>query len=126
MARQVQESAAGVGTHARVRRHVPSDERRRQILSVAAELFARRGFAGTTTRQIADAVGTSETVLFRLFPSKEALYTAILEQRVSAGQIEEWLGNSGNLPTGGTTKRCSWRRSRAFWSSSGATPCSTG
>ena len=51
-------------------------------------MFAERGFAGTTTRQIADAVGTSETVLFRHFSSKEVLYTAILEQRLPPTHIE--------------------------------------
>jgi len=74
-----------------VRKHVPSDERRRQILAVAADLFGQRGYAGTTTKQIAAAVGTSETVLFRLFPTKETLYAAILEQRVPVAEVERWL-----------------------------------
>jgi TetR/AcrR family transcriptional regulator len=70
---------------------VPGDERHRQILDAAAELFARQGFAGTTTRQIAAAVGTTETVLFRHFPTKESLYSAILEHRVPAAQVARWL-----------------------------------
>jgi TetR/AcrR family transcriptional regulator len=74
-----------------VRKHVPQEVRRRQILEVGAELFSQRGFAGTTTRQIAAAVGTSETVLFRLFPTKESLYAAILEDRVPAAEVEHWL-----------------------------------
>jgi len=76
---------------AAVRKHVPSDVRRRQILESAAELFSQRGFAGTTTRQVAAAVGTSETVLFRLFPTKESLYAAILEDRVPSAEVERWL-----------------------------------
>jgi TetR/AcrR family transcriptional regulator len=70
---------------------VPWDQRRRQILDTAGRLFAERGFAGTTTRQIAAAVGTSETVLFRHFPTKESLYSAILEQQVPVSQVERWL-----------------------------------
>jgi TetR/AcrR family transcriptional regulator len=74
-----------------VRKHVPRDERRQQILDTAAELFAQRGFAGTTTKQIAEAVGTSETVLFRHFPTKESLYAAILEHRVPVEEVDRWL-----------------------------------
>ena len=70
---------------------MPRAERREQILHVAAELFSQRGFAGTTTRQIAAAVGTSETVLFRHFPTKESLYAAILEQWAPAANFERWL-----------------------------------
>jgi TetR/AcrR family transcriptional regulator len=70
---------------------VPGDERRRQILDAAAELFASRGFAGTTTREIAATIGTTETVLFRHFPSKEGLYAAILEDRIPAASVARWL-----------------------------------
>jgi TetR/AcrR family transcriptional regulator len=76
---------------ATVRRHVPWDERRQQILDTAAELFAQRGFAGTTTKQIAAAVGTSETVLFRHFPTKNSLYAAILEHCIPVAEVERWL-----------------------------------
>lgn len=74
-----------------MRRLVPRDERRLQILDAAAELFSRRGFAGTTTREIAAAVGTTETVLFRLFPTKQSLYAAILEHRVPVAHVDRWL-----------------------------------
>jgi len=74
-----------------VRKHVPQGKRREQILDAAAALFSQRGFAGTTTRQIAAAVGTTETVLFRLFPSKDVLYAAILESRVHSADVHRWL-----------------------------------
>lgn len=70
---------------------MPGEKRRLQILTGAAELFAQKGFAGTTTRQIAAAAGTSETVLFRHFPTKESLYAAILEQWVPMADVERWL-----------------------------------
>ena len=76
---------------ARTRTYVPSAERRRQILDAAAELFAARGFAGTTTREIAAAVGTSETVLFRHYPTKAQLYAAILEHRIPSAEVERWI-----------------------------------
>lgn len=54
------------------------DSRRQQILDSALPLFARHGFAGTTTKRIADAAGISEALLFKHFPTKSAVYAAIL------------------------------------------------
>jgi TetR/AcrR family transcriptional regulator, transcriptional repressor of aconitase len=54
------------------------DERRKAIVAAAVPLFARKGFAGTTTRELAEAAGISEALLFRHFPSKKHLYGAIL------------------------------------------------
>jgi len=69
---------------ARRNHKVPSTERRAQILRAATELFATQGFNGTTTREIADRVGVSETILFRLFPSKRELYWAVLDEKTRA------------------------------------------
>jgi AcrR family transcriptional regulator len=56
---------------------VPSDERRDLILDAAVRVFAERGFHGATTRELAKAAGVSEALMFRHFPSKEDLYTAL-------------------------------------------------
>jgi AcrR family transcriptional regulator len=56
-----------------------SDERRAAIIAAAVPLFARKGFTGTTTREIAEAANISEALLFRHFPSKKLLYDAILQ-----------------------------------------------
>ena len=53
-------------------------ERRSLIVAAAVPLFARRGFAGTTTRQIAEAAGVSEALVFKYFATKAALYDAIV------------------------------------------------
>ena len=55
-----------------------ADERRKAIVAAAVPLFARKGFAGTTTKELADAAGISEGLLFRHFPSKKQLYEEIL------------------------------------------------
>ena len=55
-----------------------SDERRKAIVTAAVPLFARKGFAGTTTKELAEAAGISEALLFRHFPSKKHLYDEIL------------------------------------------------
>jgi AcrR family transcriptional regulator len=52
-------------------------ERRCAIVSAALPLFARKGFANTTTRELAEAAGVSEALLYKHFPSKELLYTEI-------------------------------------------------
>jgi AcrR family transcriptional regulator len=56
-----------------------SDERRKAIVAAAVPLFARKGFAGTTTKELAEAAGISEGLLFRHFPSKKLLYAEILQ-----------------------------------------------
>jgi len=55
-----------------------SDERRKAIVASAVPLFARKGFAGTTTKELAETAGISEALLFRHFPSKKQLYSEIL------------------------------------------------
>lgn len=57
------------------------DERRKQILRVAIELFSQRGFSGTTTKEIANAAGVSEAMVFRHFANKEELYSALLDHK---------------------------------------------
>ena len=56
-------------------------DRREQILGVAMELFACQGFRGTTTRQIAQASGVNEALIFRHFPRKQDLYWAVIEEK---------------------------------------------
>jgi AcrR family transcriptional regulator len=53
------------------------DERREAIIRAVRRVFAERGFHGTTTRALADAAEVSEALLFKHFPNKEALYSAM-------------------------------------------------
>ena len=46
-------------------------------MTAALPLFARKGFANTTTRELADAAGVSEALIYKHFPSKESLYAEI-------------------------------------------------
>lgn len=68
-------------------RRLPADERRVQILREAAQLFGSHGFNGTTTREVAARVGLTEAALYRYFPSKEAMYVAILDERMAASDL---------------------------------------
>ncbi len=65
---------------------LPGAARRAAILETAIRLFAERGFSGTTTRDLAAAVGVTEPVLYRHFPTKSALYEAILESKTAEGR----------------------------------------
>ena len=60
------------------------EERRRQILDEAIRCFAAKGFRGTTIRDLAAGVGLTEAALYRYFPSKEALYQAIIDEKIAA------------------------------------------
>lgn len=55
-------------------------ERRQQILDTAIKLFAKKGFNGTRTREIAETAGISEALVFQFFRSKEELFKATLEE----------------------------------------------
>jgi AcrR family transcriptional regulator len=54
-----------------------SEERRAAIVKAVRKVFAEKGFDGTTTRELAEAAGVSEALLFKHFPNKEALYSAM-------------------------------------------------
>ena len=71
-----------------IKPRMSSNDRRDQILQAAIETFARQGFAGTKTRDIASAAGVSEAVVFRHFSTKEKLYHAILDTKESDHHLE--------------------------------------
>jgi AcrR family transcriptional regulator len=62
-------------------------ERQASIISAAAALFAAKGFKGTTTREIARTAGISEALVFKYFPTKRALYAAILAEKAPLAQL---------------------------------------
>ena len=51
---------------------------RDRVLRAAYECFSRKGYFGTTTREIAHSAGVSEVTLFRLFGSKKELFREVL------------------------------------------------
>ena len=62
-----------------------SDDRRAAIMETAIKLFSERGFRGTTTRALADAIGVSEPVLYEHFKSKRELFEAIIDVKSREG-----------------------------------------
>lgn len=70
-------------------KRLPAAQRRQQLLDTAATLFAERGFAGTTTAELARAAGVTEPIIYRHFKSKKDLFIALIE---GTGQdtIAQW------------------------------------
>lgn len=62
-----------------------AEARKLQILRVAVKLFSQRGFVGTTTKEIAQAAGVSEAMVFRHYATKQELYSAILDHKACSG-----------------------------------------
>jgi AcrR family transcriptional regulator len=57
-------------------------DRKKQLIEIAMKLFSEQGFDGTSTRQIADAAGITEAIIFRHFRTKEDLFWAVLSDRI--------------------------------------------
>jgi TetR/AcrR family transcriptional regulator len=75
---------------------LPASDRRRQLLEAALDFFSRKGFEGTTTKEIATAAGVTEAIIFRHFPSKQALYTAVIDFHHEGGEFDQWLAEWKN------------------------------
>ena len=63
------------------------DRRRRQLLELGTELFARHGYEKLSMARIAREAGISKALLFHYFPSKQAYFAATLEQ--AAAELAE-------------------------------------
>ena len=62
------------------RTRLRSSARRKELIAVAANLFASRGYYAVTVDDIGDAVGLTGPALYRHFSSKEALLVAVFDQ----------------------------------------------
>lgn len=67
----------------------PADERRREILEAATQLFRERGFDVTTVQAIASSAGVAAGTIYIYFPSKEAILVA-LQEDFEAGLLERF------------------------------------
>lgn len=72
-----------------------SNDRRQEILLVAADLFARRGYDAVGVRQIADAAGILGGSLYHHFPSKRDLYVEVHSAALAnaASRMEAEIAN---------------------------------
>ncbi|MFT3686740.1 MAG: TetR/AcrR family transcriptional regulator [Phycisphaerales bacterium] len=70
-------------------KRLPANERKAQLLDTAAEVFAKYGYSGTTTAELAKAAGVSEPIIYRHFKNKKELFIALVEQS-GADTIALW------------------------------------
>lgn len=88
MRREAAVSTEASGRTARSRR--TGDEVRAQLLAAARDVFAERGYAGASTKEIARRAGVGEVLLFRHFGSKAGLFDeAVLDQFDKL--VEQWV-----------------------------------
>jgi AcrR family transcriptional regulator len=62
------------------KQRMPAAERRELVLDAAVAEFAVHGLAGTSTENVARQAGISQPYLFRLFPTKKALFLALVDR----------------------------------------------
>jgi AcrR family transcriptional regulator len=83
------------------RTRVPRAQREQQILTVAEQVFAERGYSATTMEDIADHVGVTKPLIYDYFGSKEGLLSAAVSRaRTQLGDATDaaWHGAGADAP----------------------------
>jgi TetR/AcrR family transcriptional regulator of autoinduction and epiphytic fitness len=75
------------------------EDRVAELLDIATEVFMEHGFEGASTNEIAKRANCSKTTLYCRFPTKQALFIAVLERRMEATfkELESTLPDDGPL-----------------------------
>ena len=88
------------------------DERRtdtrEQIRVVALEMFAERGYAGTSLREIAERLGVTKAAVYYHFPTKEDILASLLKDFLA--QLDELIAWTERQPRGTDTRRAALDR----------------
>ena len=58
--------------------------REEQLIGIAADLFALKGYEGTSLRDIAEAAGITKAAVYYWFPEKETLFQRVVAGRMAA------------------------------------------
>jgi AcrR family transcriptional regulator len=74
------------------------ERRHRALLEAALDEFSRRGYEGATTKSIAAATGATEAVLFQHFPTKRALFLAVIAEFGPRMLFGDWMDAGRDLP----------------------------
>lgn len=73
----------------KTRQRLPSDERRRAFIQQSIKLFAEEGFE-SSTRELARRLGVTQPLLYRYFPSKQDLVSAVYDEVYVRRWQPEW------------------------------------
>src|SRR5580700_11204964 len=80
-------------------RDTSQPDTRQRILAIAADLFARQGYTGTSIADIARELGTTTAALYYHFPSKQAILVGLLAGPITAyAQLLDRLDSGGAKP----------------------------
>lgn len=71
-----------------VQSRMSSEERRQHLIRTAIQVFSKKGLRGTTTRELAEAAGVCEALLYRHFKSKDEFYDAIIDYKSREARAE--------------------------------------
>jgi AcrR family transcriptional regulator len=84
------------------RRRLTADARREAILSAAQDVFALRGYHGSSIDEIAQAGGISKALIYEHFPSKKDLHVSLLDMHVQ--ELFERLAVNAATPEPGDVR----------------------
>ena len=78
----------------------PDREVRQRLLACATELFARKGYAATSVREIVSSAGVTPPVLYYYFQSKEGIFLELMRDAWATfdAVLAEALGELGSAP----------------------------
>jgi AcrR family transcriptional regulator len=93
-----------------------------RVLDAAIRLFAQKGFQGTKTKEIAEAAGINEALIFRDFQTKEKLYCAILDYASNLIRTEQWIDELSVYADQRDDKMLFWHLAVKFFESFGREP----
>lgn len=81
------------------KKRLPPEERKKQLLEIAVEVFADRGIAVARHAEIADRAGVSVATVFFYFPTREQLVYAVLgETEIVFGELPDMIDVSQDAP----------------------------
>jgi TetR/AcrR family transcriptional regulator len=100
------------------RRSRRKEARPGELLSAALDLFVEKGYAATRVEEVAARAGVSKGTLFLYFPSKEALFQAVVRDNI-AGRFAEWNAELDDFP--GTSAELVHHAMRQWWERIGQT-----
>jgi AcrR family transcriptional regulator len=83
---------------ARVSRREHAEARRLQLIDTALDVFAAKGLEAATVKDLSDAAGVAQGLLYHYFPSKEALLEAVLERHYFLPEIRRILSADRHRP----------------------------
>jgi TetR/AcrR family transcriptional regulator, cholesterol catabolism regulator len=77
-----------------------AEERRNQLVDVSLRLFAKKGFERTTIKDISEAAGVAQGLIYHYFGSKEALLFAAVDRHGFLPELRRILSASYERPAG--------------------------